>query len=76
VEEEAVLVVLGEVPRVVAAPAVAGNKSPHSAEQPQKEFTTEAQRGGAAKESQKAKGKTQKAKVKGRNTKTYGEWAT
>jgi hypothetical protein len=33
------------------------------------------QRGGAAKESQKAKGKTQKSEVKGRNSKTYGERA-
>jgi hypothetical protein len=35
----------------------------------------EAQRGGAAKESQKAKGKTQKSKVKGRTSKTHGEQA-
>jgi hypothetical protein len=32
--------------------------------------------GDAAKESQKAKGKCQKAKVKSRNSKTYGEQVT
>jgi hypothetical protein len=32
-----------------------------------------AQRGGAAKESQKAKGKTQKSKVKGNTSKTFPE---
>jgi hypothetical protein len=32
--------------------------------------------GGAAKESQKAKGKTQKSKVKSRTSTTYGEQAT
>jgi hypothetical protein len=33
------------------------------------------QRGDTARESQKAKGKTQKSKVKGRASKTYGERA-
>jgi hypothetical protein len=37
----------------------------------QKDFATEAQRGGAARESQKAKGKTQKSKVKGRPCKNF-----